>query len=327
MALSAAFVDAHIAHWQQQLSSPYYPHRKHWPKLLYHHAPLENALAILREGVLRSRNDFGNSHPRDIAAPGVIDAATAAHDFVRLYFRPKTPTQYHIEGIRKVGECTYGERAHAPVLVMMALESRFVLCHPNVQFSDKNMQLGSAQTGDTEAFFNTIPFDKVFSEGGTGGDRSIIEARCAEVLATSPLVLEDCLQHIYFRSEPERDTLLHALGDAGSKWFDKCIVSDALKLFEKNYAFVQEVSLTPKGLIFAFNERRDRQPQNVQIDAWAHDGTQIIGFKNEQLAARPPSKKCWIIEKTLSPGVYLIRITLEGHLAYEAKIPLVDVVF
>jgi ssDNA thymidine ADP-ribosyltransferase, DarT len=215
MALTAVFVDAHIAHWQQQLSSPYYPHRKHWPTRLYHHAPLENALAILREGVLRSRNDTSNSHPRDVAAPGVIEATTSAHDFVRLYFRPKTPTQYHIEGIRKSSDfTTYAENAHAPVLIMFGLESRMVLSHPNVQFSDKNMQLTSAQTGDTEAFFAGIPFDKVFHEGNIGGDRSLIDARCAEVLSKSPLVLEDCLREIYFRSEPERDTLLYALGDA-----------------------------------------------------------------------------------------------------------------
>jgi hypothetical protein len=327
MALSTVFVDAHIAHWQQQLSSPYYPHRKHWPTRLYHHAPLENALAILREGMLRSRNDFENSHPRDVAAPGIIATTAYAHDFVRLYFRPKTPTQFHIEGIRKLGECTYGEQTHAPILVMLGLESRAVLCRPNVQFSDKNMQLASAQTGDNETFFRTIPFEKVFSEGAIGGDRSLIEARCAEVLATSPIVLEDCLQEIYFRSEPERDTFLHALGDVRNKWVDKCIVSDALKLFEKKFAFVQEVSLTPKGLIFAFNERYDRRPLSVQIDAYTQHGARIISFQNEEMAARPQNANRWIIEKPLIGGVYLVRITVEGHLAYEAQISLVDVVF
>lgn len=327
MALSAAFVDAHVARWQQALTSPFYPHRKHWPTRLYHHAPLENALAILREGVLRSRNDEDNTHPRDVAAPGVIDATTAAHDYARLYFRPKTPTQYHIEGIRKAGECNYGEQTHAPVLIMLGLESRSVLCQPDVKFSDKNMQLGSALTGHTEDFFNTIPFAKVFSEGGTGGDRSFTDARCAEVLATSPLDLGECLKEIYFRSEPERDTVLHALGDAREEWINRCIVSDALKLFEKNYAFVQEVTLTPKGLIFFFNERRDRRPLDVQIEAFSKSGARIIHFRNEEMTARPLEAKRWIINQPLVPGVYLVRIKLEGQLAYEAEIPLFDVVF
>lgn len=177
MALRPAFVDAHIADWQRCLTSPYYPHRKHWPNHLFHHAPMENAVAILHDGYLRSRNDAQNNRPIDVAAPGVIDSRDHAHDRVRLYFRPKTPTQWHIEGIRKVGECNYGEATHAAMLVMFALDAKLVLTKPDIMFSDQNMQLGATVPGSDEAYFSNIPFAKVFSEGGTGGDRSIISAR------------------------------------------------------------------------------------------------------------------------------------------------------
>ena len=326
MALTGGFVHGHITRWQQQLTSPYYPHRKHWPTRVYHHAPLENALAILREGVLRSRNDEQNTHPRDVAAPGVISAATTAHDLVRLYFRPKTPTQYSIEGIRKTGECPYGDQTHAPMLIMFGLNSRVILCQPDVQFSTKNMQIGSAQIGNDAAFFNAIPFEKVYHEGGTGGDRSITDARCAEVLTNSPLRLDDCLEEIYFRSEPERDTVLHALGNLRDRWADKCIVSDALKLFEKKYAFVREVSLTPKGLIFVFNERHDRKTLRVEAEVFRENGTSVLSFEKDDLPASPPGARRWIVKASFLPGVYLVRIKLEGHLAFEAQIPLIDVV-
>ena len=179
MALSEVFVDSHIATQQARLTSPYYPHRKHWPTCLFHHAPMENAVAILQDGHLRSRNDAANQRPRDVAAPGVIDARGHAHDRVRMYFRPKTPTQWHIEGIRKPGECKYGDATHAGMLVMFALDAKSVLIRPNIMFSDQNMQLGSTVPGDTELYFSSIDFSKVYSEGNTGGDHSVIDARAA----------------------------------------------------------------------------------------------------------------------------------------------------
>lgn len=154
MALSAAFVDRHIATWRQKLTSEFYPHRKHWPSHLFHHTPLENALRILQDGCLLSRNDGQDRRVKDVAAQGVIDNRDHAHGHVRLYFRPKTPTQYHIEGIRKDGDCAY-PNAHAGVLIMFLLDARAVLTAPEVQFSDKNMQLGSAVPGSDEAYFSS----------------------------------------------------------------------------------------------------------------------------------------------------------------------------
>lgn len=160
MALILESVDAHIARWRTELERSRYPHRKHWPERLYHHAPLENAVAILRDGALRSRNDRRNRRQRDIAAPGVLENSTFAHNYVRLYFRPRTPTQFQIEGIRRDGDCKYGADAHAPVLVMFALDARSVLTRADVQFSDRNMQLNSAQPGCNQSYFAAIPFDK-----------------------------------------------------------------------------------------------------------------------------------------------------------------------
>lgn len=286
MALSTAFVDQHIARWQGQLTGPSYAHRRHWPSHLFHHAPLENAVAILRDGCLRSRNDANNQRARDVAAPGVIDVRDHAHDSVRLYFRPKTPTQWHIEGIRKPGEY-YRDSAHAPVLVMFLLDARSVLTHPGVRFSDKNMQLADTVPGDDEAYFAQIPFAKVFWEGGTGGDRSLTNAQCAEVLAPSPLNLGGILRSICLRSEPEKETLLHMLGDRRSDWERYCHVSDALKVFQKEYAFVDVLRLTSEGVIFRLNARKDGRRIEVKIDVWDSRERHVIDFYNDSHAPVP----------------------------------------
>lgn len=327
MALRTAFVDEHIARQTQRLTSEYYPHRRHWPARLFHHAPLENAVAILQAGFLRSRNDPLNPHPRDVAAPDVINTRADAHDYVRLYFRPKTPTQYSIEGIRKPNECPYGEVTHAPFLVMFAFDARSVLCQPHVRFSDRNMQLGATVSGDTEEYFGQIPFEKVFSEGNTGGDRSITDARSAEVLSSSPLSLPDCLREIYFRSEPERDTVLHMLGAQRETWAKMGHVSDALKVFQKRHTFVQEVSLTPEGITFLLNPRHDLAKIKVTISITDAAGGRVADFYNEALDARPPGNNRWIYKHAFADGTYTVEIHLEGHLAYRAMIPLDSILF
>lgn len=249
MALNVAFIEAHIARWETALSKPWYPYRTKWPSRLFHHAPIENAVKILVDGNLRSRSDPSNGKVKDVAAPGVIDARDHAHNFARLYFRPRTPTQYHIEGIRRSGECMYGDSSHAPVLVMMVFDARKVLAIPTIKFCDRNMQLGSADPGDTEEYFSAIPFEKVYHEGSTGGDRSIIEHRHAEVLATSPMALAETLQWIFCRTKAEQETLLFLLGGDAAKWSSKILVSEDLSLFDRRFVFLEDVQMSVSGVL------------------------------------------------------------------------------
>lgn len=244
MALGEAFVDRHIAEWGDRLGSGVYPYRRHWPSRLFHHAPLETALAIINDGHLRARSDPQRQQLQDVAAGGVIDNRQEAHGRVRLYFRPRTPTQFHIEGIRKAADCLYGANAHAPVLVMFVLDAKRVLTKQDVLFSDQNMQSLNAKTGNDEKFFGTIPFASVFHEGGIAGDHSIIASRCAEVLPASPLPLAEVLSSIWFRSEPERDSFLYKLGAAAAQWQSRCSVSDELKVFDKRFPFVADIGLS-----------------------------------------------------------------------------------
>ena len=282
---------------------------------------MENAVAILQDGNLRSRNDAANRHPRDVAAPGVIDARVHAHDRVRIYFRPKTPTQWHIEGIRKPGECKYGDATHAGMLVMFALDSKSILRRPDIAFSGRNMQLGGTKPGNTEEYFSLIDFSKVYSEGSTGGDHTITDIRAAEVLVDSPLPLHECLKAIYLRSEPERETLLHALADKRDEWSPYCQVSDALKVFQKDYTFVQELRMTPKGIVFRLNPRRDRQNIKVLLRVYGSNGLKIGEFFNNDHAAHPnPPSVNWIWERPWDTGLYLVEVHLEDTLAYRSEL-------
>jgi hypothetical protein len=319
MALTEAFIDAHIAKWEAALRVPSYSYREKWPSRLFHHAPIENAVQIITDGHLRSRSDPANQREKDVAAAGVIDHREHAHNFARLYFRPKTPTQWHIEGIRKAGECKFGDKAHAPVLIMLVFDAKRVLSISSVSFCDRNMQLGSAQPGDTEEYFSAIPFQKVFHEGGTGGDSTIKDHRCAEVLVPSPLSLAGNLQWVYCRSSAERDTLIHLLGKLGPAWAKRILVSSDLLVFHREYAFVDEVSLADSGVVFQLNPRVDRKMLDVSVQVWDARGARIINFRNRDMAATPnPPVKRWRVSHPLLDGKYHIQIELDGHLAFKA---------
>lgn len=328
MGLSQTFVDGHIAKWEAQLQSPYYPYRRYWPSRLFHHSPLENAVKIILDGNLRSRSDPKNSRNKDVAAGGVIDNRNYAHSFVRLYFRPRTPTQYHIEGIRKDGEFKYGENAHAPVLIMFVLDARRILVRNGVEFCDRNMQLGSACPSDTMDYFENIPFNKVYHEGNMGGDIFISQHRCAEVLVQSPLPLRECVQWIYCRSKAERETLLHFLGRSASRWDRLVKVSEDLKVFQRQYVFVEEVSISNDGISFRLNPRLDRQNVEISIEILNAKGVSVHHFRHSGMPAVPdlPAVK-WITKHPFSNGRYHARITLEGQLAFETEMHLGPVLF
>lgn len=151
MGLSPAVARAHIDDWEAALGRGNRLYRRNWPSRLFRHEPLENAVEILRSGTLLSRTASEGRRVRDIAPPGIIQRRHEAHDYVRLYFRPKNPTQYHIEGIRRPAE--YYQGHHAPVLIIFVFGAQDILTAPGVEFSDGNMQAGATRKGSTNREF------------------------------------------------------------------------------------------------------------------------------------------------------------------------------
>ena len=148
----------------------------------------------------------------------------------------------------------------------LAVIQKIHVVRNGVEFCDRNMQLGSACPSDTMDYFENIPFNKVYHEGNTGGDISISQHRCAEVLVQSPLPLRECVQWIYCLSKAERETLLHFLGRSASRWERLVKVSEDLKVFQRQYVFVEEVSISNDGISFRLNPRLDRKNVEISIE-------------------------------------------------------------
>lgn len=57
MPISLAEAKAHIEFWQQKLGQSRAPYRQFWPKFLFRHEEVANAVRILDSGFLLSRTE------------------------------------------------------------------------------------------------------------------------------------------------------------------------------------------------------------------------------------------------------------------------------
>lgn len=243
-------ISQHIQHWENQLGNLGW-----WPRYIYHFTDVQNAARILSEGVLYSRYEATNRNRMvvDNASPEIIKNTDPVYThFVRLYFRPRTPTQYCNEGIRPLENRELG--AHCPVPIYFCFDALELLSQDNVEFSDGNMASPRAIHNDTRELFLNIPFHYVYHNGAfppTIRDE-IIFRRNAEVLVPEKLGFAH-LVFIACRSEAERQTLLHLLPKNKSNKIKRKVRLGEQGFFERRWTHVEEVVAINHEIIFRLN--------------------------------------------------------------------------
>lgn len=329
MGISLQAAQEHINNWEKELKkSAGHAYRSKWPKYLFRHEKLENAVKILLDGLLLSRNDAENKIHDDIAPSTVISRSTYSHQFSRLYFRPKNPTQFHVEGIRQKTDpfLTNDPTVHAPVLIMLVFRASSVLALEDTSFSNGNMQAAQVQYGDTEEFFQKIPFNEVFHNGALDSSeiKKITFSKCAEVLAKSPLNLASHLAFVLCRSEAERKTLLHYLPELDERIKQKIRTTSEVGVFFNDFTYVKEVDVSSEGLSFLLNPRKDNKDVVFSIEILNTDTNSVIFTAKDKTIST--SKKLRITHP-LAEGSYKVTIELDGHLAYRANSTVTDLPF
>jgi hypothetical protein len=224
--------------------------RLKWLKYIYRFDDIESIASVLEHDRLYSRAScvaLGLPH-RDAAAQEVVNNNPDAHEFARLYFRPRTPTQYRNEGIRP--KWKIWKDAHCPVPVFLLFDSVSMLTRPEAMFSSRSMAKGASgktAVGSDFAFFRKLPFDLIYHDGSMRPDEDhklITECRQAEVLFEDGVDLED-LKEIVCRTEPERWTLLSILqSSARSRWKERIRLElPGERIFERSGTFVNDIRL------------------------------------------------------------------------------------
>jgi len=239
-----------------------------WPRYVYHFTDVHNAASIVQSGCLYSRAEAERRGLMkvDNASPEVIDQTQPQHfRYARLYFRPRTPTQYRNEGIRPIDQRKLGG-AHCPIPVYFCFDALAVLARDDAEFSNGNMGSIRACHSSERDFFLSIPFHLVFhSRGFTPDERDeIVFHRNAEVLVPNSLPLDPSLKFIACRSVPERQTLLHLLPTSLRQQWAPRIRLGERDLFERRWTFVEEVVVVDDQVIFQFNPNT-RTPGPFQV--------------------------------------------------------------
>lgn len=228
-----------------------------WARQLYHYTNINNAIQILENGCLYSRNyccDEGLMQNDNASSEVISQTDNFVKDYVRLYFRPKTPTQFHNEGYLPK-ETRRFANAHVPVPIFFAFRSYEVLNQEGVKFSNQSLATHRYQIYEDVESFKQLDFERIYHDGSLSefsqSDKDdILHKRQAEVIVKRQLSLEH-LDYIWCRSNAEYTTLVNYLKRKGL--FDKYKTKIAMKnnsmLFYQRGMMVNDVVLNETSIV------------------------------------------------------------------------------
>lgn len=296
--------------------------RTHWIKYAFHYTDIRNTVEILIANKLLCRAELEEKGimPVDNASQTVIlQTEKLIKNFIRLYFRPKTPTQYRNEGVRPVGK--RWEDSHCPVPIFFLFDLKTILIKDDSQFSQGNLaKFGFQGLCSTAEELKTFEFKKIFHTGSFSQSErdDIIFHRNAEIVIPKELDLS-ALKFIVCRSPAEKQTLLNLLPkDVFKKWSPKIFIDTKGTLFERKWTYIQSVYLTSKSATIDFSP--DTISPNpftltVKVRGIEEETTEIGNFTaNETI----------IFQFAEDLPVYEIEVKLDGNLVYLGKFDSLD---
>lgn len=302
----------HINTWKEKFQN----YKLAWIKNLFRHEPVESAIRILAAGQLLSRAAASatDSIQNDIAPDDIIQNRDDAHEYVRLYFRPRTPTQYHIEGIRKPADYYMGR--HGGFLVMMVFNGASVLTLPEARFSTANMQSPYSVILDGDDGFDQLDFAGIYHDEAYPSDDQR-KKRCAEVLLSEPLSIRPHLSALVVRTDADMATLKYLLSREN---LDDLIPlvrkSDGSGIFFNFYTAVKYVDPAPGRYNFELAPTKS----GIEVDAevYAYNDSSGEKFRIFKGSLKPITK--YYTTHKLPAGEYRLLFKLEGCYAHESKV-------
>ncbi len=290
------------------------PARQWWPKYVFRFDDIQNAVRILQSGKVSCRAKRGEA--LETASQEVLGHTEETwKNHVRLYFRPRTPTQYQVEGFRPQGQ--FGSlQAHMPVPVFFLFEAKDILTRASTKFSNGNLAT-HPEVGEDADFFGAIPFEKVYHDSWMSeGEKSNIKFhRHAEVIVPDELDL-DALQLVWLRTEAEYQTLLHLLPAAVVKKHGrKFRHGKKPNLHFFNWSFVESASLEQNRISLVFNAS-SLTPGPFAAHLKVRNRATGAGYSWENLQFQAKGPLTVGIPQIKKAGAYDVLFTLDGAVAY-----------
>jgi len=298
--------------------------RRWWPRLLCHYTDIQNAAHILSSGYLFSRQHLEDTQ-RLAVSSGSDDVLAGTHqdvkNCVRLYFRPKTPTQYHAEGVKSLFTLSNSRfpDAHCPVPVFFLFDAAEILSREDCWFSDRGLASRNYQIMSTAQELANLEWQKIYHTGPIDFRRpeesGIISRRMAEVIIPGHLDMSN-LKWIYCRSEAEKDTLLHMLSGALRPRYEGRIFSATRsELYYRQHTYLESVRLDSEAAHLSFSpDTRSRGPFHLQVTIRSGDDIRQI---TEDAFSFQRGKFRWRINTGVDD--YELELRLDDHLIYRNR--------
>src|SRR3989339_1268283 len=293
--------------------------RDWWPKFIYHYTNIKNTALILCDGKLISRAQLERDGVMcvDNASPTIIhNTRVEVKGCVRLYFRPRTPTQYNNEGVRPINRRSLN--AHCPVPVFFLFDSKDFFTNTDCYFSEGNMASPTCTAHNTARHFAQLPFEKIFHEGPVTElqKASITFHRNAEILVPNELALNS-LKYLFCRSPAERETLLFTLpSEIRKRWAQKIGVDSKLNVFFRRWTFVESAILDNNVVVINFSpDSSTSGPFDLYYETIDLSTKQQYTFKNHQFEATKPFR----IAVPTGVKSYKVKLKLDNDLVFAGE--------
>jgi hypothetical protein len=307
MAITLARAEQHIDEWTGRFRL--FRSRSKWPTGLFHACQMEVAAEILRRGELRCRNDVPNILC-DVANQGALWNNPEAHNYARLYFRPRNMFHLKTEGIKRSGD-PYRVDPHMSMPVMLVFDFKSVLTLNEAGFLAGNFaHLGQEVLRSNDAF-DRLNFAHIYHDSGTSGElgATIREARMSEVVVREALSTAH-LSAVVCRTAHDLASLKHLL--AGHSVGAPMLVEGETAIFQKKGIYIRELYSDHGAIHLTLAAPESGGMQGVLVRLTSSENTwrahvDTTRFVAEDLVALSRDTT-WTIE-------------IEGCLAYRAPIP------
>lgn len=298
--------------------------QKFWPHHLFHFTDIKNTKSILTEGALISRQRLIEMRKldTDIASPEIIKTTPEKwKNYVRLYFRPRTPTQYRNEGIRPKDKLEYGG-AHCPIPIVFIFDAKKILTLQSTSFSDGNLRAKNAAVDNTVDFYLSLPFDKIYHDTGLSrlserDKKTIIFHRHAEVIVPEVLDLSS-LKYIICRSQAEFETLIRLLPEQKRlDWINSIYIDTRSLFFFYEWVFIRKVSLSSSSINLHFNPSSQESyssPFNARLEIIEVKTNKKYIWEQKDFRARETLE--FDLTNLECPDHYEVSFFLDDNLAY-----------
>lgn len=303
--------------------------KRWWPKCAFHFTEVSNAATILNEGELLARAQLSDDQFHDGANPEVIrDTRTEAKQYVRLYFGPRTPTQFNTEGIRPPDQRdSSGAHIPRPVYFMFSLPDLAV--SDECFFSNGSMRYPDTTVGQGIDFLRSLDFKKIYHRRGfSPADRDeIVNARHSEVLFRDTLDLTN-LYAVVCRTVAERESLLYLMDDGTRRRYrGKILVRPDLNLFERRWVFIDSVQWIKPGMMRFKFFGSSETPGPFEVAVRVHTEDRHLGWDDAERYFRPGDDQFALrLPDGVSVDPVEVEVRLDDCTAYRNRIEYISLV-